>query len=375
MSRSRQKWHCPHCSQTSSRHWNLKTHIRRKHHGTGKPIGEDGRHSIATSNADLQFIPDIIMNFKNNNNNYNMNRQVHPNTFSGSLYLRNEEQTPKKRDASDEWLEFWRPIVQKMKEILEIKKFISELSSYSSSLQQPNIITGLGQTPIIDTIIPPVTITPLQPTPLASAPSPQQQEQKKENTNPGTDLITNLFITSTLAAEEIHRRSRGGGEGEEGFITIPQEPSLSPPVNIITSDDNNNNSKKRGEANLSTKNTKKEEDQLEEDSHDIEGHPLSRNKLLIDNKNDGVGVDHVHLDYDDGGKWVRHKDKFGNVIDVCKGITDPLMEVKEYYYQIKKKAGEKIGTKRKEISIRWIREGRRMKDVIKKVTDNWILYD
>jgi hypothetical protein len=375
MSRSRQKWHCPHCSQTSSRHWNLKTHIRRKHHGTGKPIGEDGRHSIATSNADLQFIPDIIMNFKNNNNNYNMNRQVHPNTFSGSLYLRNEEQTPKKRDASDEWLEFWRPIVQKMKEILEIKKFISELSSYSSSLQQPNIITGLGQTPIIDTIIPPVTITPLQPTPLASAPSPQQQEQKKENTNPGTDLITNLFITSTLAAEEIHRRSRGGGEGEEGFITIPQEPSLSPPVNIITSDDNNNNSKKRGEANLSTKNTKKEEDQLEEDSHDIEGHPLSRNKLLIDNKNDGVGVDHVHLDYDDGGKWVRHKDKFGNVIDVCKGITDPLMEVKEYYYQIKKKAGEKIGTKRKEISIRWIREGRSMKDVIKKVTDNWILYD
>jgi hypothetical protein len=374
MTRSRQKWHCPHCSQTSSRHWNLKTHIRRKHHGTGKPIGEDGRQSIATSNAAMQFIPDLITNLKNNNN-YNMNHQVHPNTFSGSLYLRNEEQTPKKRDALDEWLEFWRPIIQKMKEILEIKKFISELSSYSSSLQQPNIITGLGQTPIIDTIIPPVTITPLQPTPLASAPLPQQQEQKKENINPGTDLITNLFIKSTLVAEEIHRRSRGGGEGEEGSITIPQEPSLSPPVNTITSDDNNNNSKKRGEANLSTKNTKKEEKQLEEDSHDIEGHPLSRYKLLIDNKNDGGGVDHVYLDYDDGGKWIRNKDKFGNVIDACKVITDPLMEIKEYYYQIKKKAGEKIGTKRKEISIRCIREGSRMKDVIKKVTDKWILYD
>ena len=141
---------------------------------------------------------------------------------------------------------------------------------------------------------------------------------------------------------------------------------MSAPVNNITSDDNNNNSKKRGEANLSTKNTRKEEDQLEEDSHDIEGHPLSRNKLLIDNKNDGGGVDHVYLDYDDGGKWVRNKDKFSNVIEVCKGITDPLMQVKEYYYQIKKKAGEKIGTKRKEISIRRIREGRRMKDVIKK---------
>ena len=140
----------------------------------------------------MQFIPDIVVNLKNNNN-YNMNLQVHPTTFSGSLYLRNEEQTPKKRDALDEWLEFWRPIIQKMKEILEIKKFISELSSHSSSLQQPNIITDLGQTPLIDTIIPPVTITPLQSTPLASAPSPQQQEQKKENTNPGSDLITILY--------------------------------------------------------------------------------------------------------------------------------------------------------------------------------------
>lgn len=47
-------------------------------------------------------------------------------------------------------------------------------------------------------------------------------------------------------------------------------------------------------------------------------------------------------------------------------ITDPLMETKEYYYQIKKKAGEKIGTKRKEINIRCIGEGRRIKDIIKK---------
>jgi hypothetical protein len=36
------------------------------------------------------------------------------------------------------------------------------------------------------------------------------------------------------------------------------------------------------------------------------------------------------LDYDDGGKWVREKDMFGNVIDACKVITDPPMEAKEY---------------------------------------------
>jgi hypothetical protein len=37
-------------------------------------------------------------------------------------------------------------------------------------------------------------------------------------------------------------------------------------VNTTTSNDNNYNSKKRGEANLSTENTK-EEEQLEENSH------------------------------------------------------------------------------------------------------------
>jgi hypothetical protein len=36
---------------------------------------------------------------------------------------------------------------------------------------------------------------------------------------------------------------------------------------------------------------------------------------------------------------------FGNVIYACKVITDPTIEAKEYYYQIKNKAGENIGTK------------------------------
>jgi hypothetical protein len=153
MSRSRQKWHCPHCSQTSSRHWNLKTHIVRKHQGTGQPIGEDGTHSITMSNAAIQFIPDMMMSLQNNNNNYDMNHQVHPNSFSSrSSYLRKEEDTSKKRDVVDEILEFRRPMTQKMKEIMEIKNTINEFFSYSSSsLQQPSIITGLGQTPIIET--------------------------------------------------------------------------------------------------------------------------------------------------------------------------------------------------------------------------------
>ena len=34
----RGKWKCPHCNQISSRHWNLKIHIQRRHLGMGVPM-------------------------------------------------------------------------------------------------------------------------------------------------------------------------------------------------------------------------------------------------------------------------------------------------------------------------------------------------
>lgn len=43
MTRNQKDWRCPHCSQTSSRHWNLEIHIKRKH-GIRHPI-EAGSHS------------------------------------------------------------------------------------------------------------------------------------------------------------------------------------------------------------------------------------------------------------------------------------------------------------------------------------------
>ena len=32
------RWSCPFCSQGSTRHWNLKVHIHRRHNGIGEPI-------------------------------------------------------------------------------------------------------------------------------------------------------------------------------------------------------------------------------------------------------------------------------------------------------------------------------------------------
>jgi hypothetical protein len=68
MSKNKAKWHCPHCSQASSRHWNLKTHIRRKHQGIGHPIEEDEWHFTPTSSSTttMHFIPDM-MSLQNNN--------------------------------------------------------------------------------------------------------------------------------------------------------------------------------------------------------------------------------------------------------------------------------------------------------------------
>jgi hypothetical protein len=130
MVNSRLKWYCPYCSQTSSRHGNLKVHIKRKHQGIGEPVREDKWHytRATTSSTPAHFIPDIMS--WHNNNNYHPN-QRYPQTFSStSPYFKKEQDTSKKRDVLDEFLEFWRPFYQKWKEIIEIIKTCNEFSSF-----------------------------------------------------------------------------------------------------------------------------------------------------------------------------------------------------------------------------------------------------
>ena len=274
---------------------------------------------------------------------------------------------------------------EERRKITEIKSFYYELYSLSSS-QQPVITTGLSQTPIIDPIIPsPVTTTmPLQSTPSPLAPVPQQQEQKEDSINLGTALVVNLFITSTILAQNFHRNERGKAQdsnipqepslplpvktttsdnnnnnndskkGED--IIIPQEPSLAPYMMMITtSDDNNKNNdniKNRGqEVHLTTENTDKEEEeqqQLKEDSHNMEQYPSSGVNLLIENEND------------DAEKWLKNKDIHDDINDEYKVITGPLLVAKGYYFEVKRKAVEKWkeNNKKKENIIRRIRQGK-----------------
>jgi hypothetical protein len=139
--------------------------------------------------------------------------------------------------------------------------------------------------------------------------------------NLGTDLFTNLFITSTFMAPDLQRRARGLGKGE-GAIIIPQEPSLLPYMMTTTNDNNNNNSKKREEPNPITENTKEQE---EEDRHDIEEHPSSKSNLLIDNEDDDYVInknidydDSSNIDYDDYSSDVSlviKRDKYGDIYE------------------------------------------------------------
>jgi hypothetical protein len=333
------KWHCPHCSQTSARHWNLKIHIERKHEERGQPIREDGWHSTHTSTA-THFIPNMMS--LQNDNNYPLNQRYQQTLSSPYSKI---EGTSKKRDALDESLEFWWTSAQKVKKIMEIKKTLNELSSFSSSSQQ-SIIDGLAQAPIINTLISPVTATnPLQPTLTSAAPAPQEQEQKKEIIRSLNNIIGKSFISSTFMAQDLQRRAK-----EKGEDIIIDPPELSPPSMITTtSDDNNNNSKKiAGKANLTTESTKEEE--LKEDRHDIEEHSSSKANFLIHSDDEGDGGYNflyfmdgkLVIMLDIGGYWVIKKDSLGDVIDTYKVTTDPLLEAQESYYQDKKKAAERM---------------------------------
>ena len=298
MSNAKRKWHCPYCSQDSSRHWNLKVHIKRRHNGIREPIDEEEFHKIKNKMGNQFFY---------NNQSYSVN-----DLLVGSWKGKEKEQ-----DIIDIMYQVVIERKEKLRKIKEIKSFYYELSTLSSSLQQPITVTGLGQMPIIQPTIPPIATTaPTQPAPPQPAQSSQEQEEKKMIINPGTDLITNLFITSTLIVPELVRRLRGAGKGGEDSIITIQEPSL-PPCMRTTTSHNNNDSKKRGELNPITENTKEQEH--EEDRNDIEKHSLSEPNLLIDDQDDdddGGGVDHVYSDYDDGEKWVRKKIMHDDINDM-----------------------------------------------------------
>ena len=83
----KEPYHCPHCHQTYSRHWNMKVHIQRKHGGIGQqPIGSV---SLSTS---PEFIP--RMNNLDANGRYRHHHEAFPDYVHHLSSKRLEESSP-----------------------------------------------------------------------------------------------------------------------------------------------------------------------------------------------------------------------------------------------------------------------------------------
>ena len=133
MVNNKRKWCCPHCSQTSSRKWNLKIHIERWHQGNGRPIREDERNSSYTTSTATHYIPDMT-SLQNNNNNYHLNYQSYPHTFSAERRKIEEgDEASKKRDPISESLEFARKWVEWLSQFVELKNLSNQFRSATTN--------------------------------------------------------------------------------------------------------------------------------------------------------------------------------------------------------------------------------------------------
>src|ERR1051325_6580316 len=131
----KEPYHCPHCHQTCSRHWNMKVHIQRKHGGLRQPIASV---SLSTS-------PELIPSMSNFGVNgiYRHHEtspayihhpsELYPAKLGESTSL--PTPTSKEKDASDKLLETIGEAVE-IREMLskQIQSFSSPCSSFLGQL-------------------------------------------------------------------------------------------------------------------------------------------------------------------------------------------------------------------------------------------------
>jgi hypothetical protein len=121
----KEPYHCPHCLQTCSRHWNMKVHIQRKHGG----IEQQPIESVSLSTSP-EFIPTMSNLDANGRYRHHEASQdyVHlPSELYSDKLGESPLPTPpsKEKDASDKLLET-------ISEAIEFRKMSQQLQSFSS---------------------------------------------------------------------------------------------------------------------------------------------------------------------------------------------------------------------------------------------------
>jgi hypothetical protein len=132
----RTKWRCPLCIHTSTRHWNMEVHIKRRHRGAGYPI------ELNVSHSDSEFVPD------NPYGQYAKGYYPYPNTSSAPRQEKREALSKKKSDRFDEISEMIRKTVEWAHPFVEWKNMVNQFWPASlSSINTDDILLGGTRTP------------------------------------------------------------------------------------------------------------------------------------------------------------------------------------------------------------------------------------
>src|ERR1043166_3295499 len=145
----KEPYHCPHCHQTCSRHWNMKVHIQRKHGS----VGQQPIDSVSLSTSP-EFIPSMSSFGANGRYRHHESSpdyihhpsELYPDKLGESTpVLPLPPPTSKEKDAGDKLLE----TIGEAVEIRKISKQLQSFSSPSSSfLGQLSDTLGLTMSPL-----------------------------------------------------------------------------------------------------------------------------------------------------------------------------------------------------------------------------------
>jgi hypothetical protein len=156
----RTEYRCHYCAQSSSRRWNMKIHIQRRH--TGK-IDEQALMSQLPLPSITQTSSNARNSIPNNNYDYYQNHNTsyvhekpptdanHYQKHSFSFHQQDESQE-QENDATSQMRATLRGIYDFMRQVIEIKNMSKQLQSPSSSFEQISRIMPAFTTPSLKPI-------------------------------------------------------------------------------------------------------------------------------------------------------------------------------------------------------------------------------
>jgi len=137
-------WLCPYCPQRSHRHWNIQTHIKRKHDAIGQPV-KAGSPTFNNNISSNQFVSGRMGYVKKDNyhntSSWNPNVGYYNNKPSSFSRLPQKEEESQNTDPIDNMLPLIRKCNEFLREYVEFSNLSRRLSSNPS--QSPVMMANI----------------------------------------------------------------------------------------------------------------------------------------------------------------------------------------------------------------------------------------